>query len=266
MVILNKENLNSPLESEQKVVDNIHNKRFIAFLYFFFQLFLTSFFVLAIIFLFYPQVNMSKLQTLDSITLLKFIALPSMLGTCLATLTFLLIVFDRTKEVASDFGVRLQKKKVLTILLFFVIYFVANIVLNALIYLFHDVIFNLSGEIGSNQNQTSLEATIKTAPLIAFLAIVILGPLMEEIAFRYALIGSFKSKRVGIIVSVVVFASMHLLASIGSGTLLNDLWTLPSYLLMGTILALIYVRTDNLVYSYLFHMINNFLAFIIIFM
>ncbi len=267
MVILNKENFNLPLESEQKVVDNIHNKRFIVFLYFFFQLFLASFFVIATVFLFYPQITMSKLQSLsEPEVLLRFIALPTMIGTCLSTLVFLVIVFDRTKEVANDFAMRLQKKKLLAILIFFAIYFVANIVLNALIYFFHDVVFNLSGEIGSNQNQSSLESTIKTAPLVAFLAIVVLGPLMEEIAFRYALIGSFKSKRVGVLVSVIVFASMHLLASIGTGTLLNDLWTLPSYLLMGTILALIYVRTDNLFYSYLFHMINNFLAFIIIFM
>ncbi len=265
MVILNKENFDLSLKSEQKVVDDIHTKRFIVFLYLFFQLFLSSIIVLVTVYIFYPQITTSKLESLDSVTLLSFIALPTMIGTALSSWIFLLIVLNRGKEVANDFSMRFQKKKLLTILIFFVIYFVLNIVVNIVVYLLHDVVFNITGEVGSNQNQDSLETTIKNAPLVALIAIVILGPLMEEIAFRYAIIGSFKNRNVGIIVSIVVFASMHLLASIGSGSVANDLWTLPSYLLMGGILALIYVRTDNLMYSYLFHMINNLLAFIIIF-
>jgi len=74
-----------------------------------------------------------------------------------------------------------------------------------------------------NANQEALERAVKSAPFYSFLAIVIVGPLMEEIAFRYGIIGSFKNKKLGVVVSVIIFGSMHMIASIGTGNMLQDI-------------------------------------------
>ena len=71
-------------------------------------------------------------------------------------------------------------------------------------------------------------------------------------------------KFLGIILSALIFGGIHLVASVQSGTLLDDLPTLIIYVAMGATLAYRYVKTDNVSSNIFAHAIYNTLAFIAI--
>ena len=103
-------------------------------------------------------------------------------------------------------------------MLYYLILFILSFIISGIYNLTHSSPFD-----GNNQNQESLEQSIINYPFLMFLTIVIFGPLMEEIAFRYGIIGSFKNKKMGLILSMIIFSSMHMLSSISTGTLGHDL-------------------------------------------
>ncbi len=239
--------------------DNIHTKRFITFLYFFFLLFFSGMIVLFTIFIFAPGSNIYINDQFNE-ALLGYVVL----GSLFSTILFLIIALSKSKEIVNNFREKITSKNIKIFVIYLSIFFIGAILISVFINLFYAV-FNDS-DLGSitNANQAAIENQIRSAPFIALLAFVVLGPLMEEIAFRYGIIGSFKNKTLGLFVSAFIFASLHLVASIGTDNFKADLWTFPSYLFSGFIFGLLYIKTDNLVYSYGLHFINNLIAYIVV--
>lgn len=100
---------------------------------------------------------------------------------------------------------------------------------------------------------TQIEAAINSAPFyLQIIAVVVLGPICEEIVFRglamNKLMESF-SYKTAIIVSSLFFALLH-------GNLTQGILTF----FMGVALGYIYVKTGSLITCIAAHMINNCLA------
>lgn len=104
-------------------------------------------------------------------------------------------------------------------------------------------------------NQDKVEHLIQNYIWVGILFSVIIAPLTEEFIFRKLLIGKlFKDKEYsGLIVSSVLFGSLHLMAG----------FTLPGlilYISLGFILGWLYIRNKRIETSIIAHMFNNFIG------
>ncbi len=108
-----------------------------------------------------------------------------------------------------------------------------------------------------SQNQTEVTETIGGLPLQMGIIIGIIAPITEELIYRYALIGKNRNGVIlKAIVSTLIFAWMHV-----TGDIINIL----PYLIVGGLLAIIYVRNNNnLLYSMGLHLFINILSVIMI--
>lgn len=81
--------------------------------------------------------------------------------------------------------------------------------------------------------------------------VVLIGPILEEVLCRHMVIDSFKTtnKVVPIVVSALLFAVLH-------GNLTQGI---PAFV-VGLLLGYIYVKTGNLLYTIIFHIVFNSLG------
>lgn len=103
-------------------------------------------------------------------------------------------------------------------------------------------------------NEAGVQSIIKTVPLLSFISVGILGPIIEEFTFRKAFYDIFKNKDAFIVISGFIFGLMHVVFSINSAW---DLFYIIPYSALGISFAIMYVKTDNLFTSMLMHIIHN---------
>ena len=100
-------------------------------------------------------------------------------------------------------------------------------------------------------NEENVIAMYKEMPVLMFLAVGFLGPICEEIVFRYSFSTFIKNDILFVILSSLVFALFHS-GGLGNGFLI--------YFSMGAILAIIYLKPQkNLAASSIVHIVNNVL-------
>ena len=127
-------------------------------------------------------------------------------------------------------------------------------------------IFNLDNT--GNSNQESVVGLIKSNVFFGFMSVVVFAPIVEELTYRYCLFGAIakKRKRIGYLVSAIVFGLMHGISSVmeyGFGKeLLSEMLYLPPYLFSGLALCYLYDKSENLGSSVIAHMINNLISFL----
>lgn len=93
-------------------------------------------------------------------------------------------------------------------------------------------------------------------PMIALIALVIIPPIIEETVFRGFIFPAFATKWGtvwGAIISSLMFGFAHLQPNVSAYTFL-----------LGLLLCFLYVRLKSIFPGMLFHMLNNYLAFIAI--
>ena len=107
-----------------------------------------------------------------------------------------------------------------------------SMILGAVISLFH--------EAADNTNQQAAVEVAKNYPLIAFFVLGILGPVCEELTYRVGLYSFFRriNKYLAFVVTIVIFAFIHF--DFASSDIVNELWSLPSYIISGALLTLAY--------------------------
>lgn len=121
------------------------------------------------------------------------------------------------------------------------------------------IIGYIVGDIPSNEslNRESLIAS----PLSTLVAVVITAPILEELITRKTFKDVFKNQYIYIIISGLIFGSLHLLAV---QSLIETLYVIP-YAALGCSLAKIYYNTDNIWANICFHSFHNFIAVLLIF-
>lgn len=117
--------------------------------------------------------------------------------------------------------------------------------------------------ISMSNNQISIEnMLILGSKVITFFSVIIFAPLVEELIYRKSIYALSNNKVVYYIVSILAFSLPHMLST--TYDLKTFVLGLIPYLFSGFILSLIYDHTKNIYVSTIAHIINNFIAFLII--
>ena len=110
---------------------------------------------------------------------------------------------------------------------------------------------------GLPQNELTLRKEIKLYPIYYILNILILGPIMEEILFRYTFT-IIKNKYIYLIVTTLFFAILHM------QKIPEDLIYLIPYSLMSFTFTYPFYKTNNIINSIITHSAYNLISLILI--
>lgn len=114
------------------------------------------------------------------------------------------------------------------------------------------IILLLENGLGANtENQAALEQ-LGMSPLLLIVLTVIAAPIVEETVMRGLILGrTFNNSYLGVILSSLLFGSLHMPTDIGSWIIYGG---------MGLVLAVVYHKTQKLEYTIAIHFINNALG------
>ncbi len=127
------------------------------------------------------------------------------------------------------------------------------------------------------ENQATLEGAMDAKPSIFVIAsICVLGPIIEEYVFRYAIMNKLlagTNRYVAAVIATIIFAFVHIgFAQMFSLEIGHTIHLYLMYLPVSIVLSFIYAREDNLLYPVIFHIFSNslsvgmsMLAFVILF-
>ena len=137
-----------------------------------------------------------------------------------------------------------------------------------LMILFNLIIINVVGSLASNEAQN--RELLNQLPIFSAIAMVFLGPILEEFAFRKGFKNAFKSKQLFLITTAILFGLAHVVANLdytSIGNFLNSskelLYILP-YGTLGYFFGKAYYETDCIFTSITAHMLHNGLSILII--
>lgn len=107
---------------------------------------------------------------------------------------------------------------------------------------------------GIPQNQVSIESTFYNDILVNSISIIILGPIIEEIIFRYLPFRFIKNAILYVLISSVIFAAMHVI------NYPNALYFIWFYLPNSLYYGYRYCKTKDLLVTISLHCFNNLIA------
>lgn len=119
--------------------------------------------------------------------------------------------------------------------------------------MFSNVIINaISGSIANNEE--AIHNLFDISPIYVFFSAVIFAPITEELVFRQGIRNIFKNDLIFIIISGLVFGSLHVITSYTS--LIDLLYIIP-YSAPGIAFAYMLKKYDNIFVSMGFHFMHN---------
>ncbi len=113
----------------------------------------------------------------------------------------------------------------------------------------------------SSSNQILINQMFTYVPFFTFILTTLYAPLAEESIFRLALSKFFNNKTLFIIISGLLFGSLHI---IDKFTSLNDLLYIFQYSALGMCLAKAYSDSNNIYVSISIHFIQNFISAVLV--
>ena len=113
-------------------------------------------------------------------------------------------------------------------------------------------------------NEAGNRMTIDAFPFFSVISMTILGPFIEEILFRKNFKEAFKNKTVFLIITSLLFGSVHLLASLTENFVWTQLLFLIPYSGFGYFFGKAYLETDNIYTSVFAHMLHNTLSVVLV--
>ena len=129
---------------------------------------------------------------------------------------------------------------------------VVSMLVGAVISIFH--------ESAQNANQANVELSALNYPLFSMATLCVIGPICEELTYRVGLYSFLRrfNKYFAFIITVIVFAMIHF--DFTAENIVNELWSLPSYIVAGFVLTLAYEHRGPAC-SMTAHVIYNSIAF-----
>lgn len=125
-------------------------------------------------------------------------------------------------------------------------------VIGLLIMIISNIIISFFVE-GNSTNETLIREYINIIPIYMIFSSCIYAPFTEEMVFRKSLRNCFNNKVLYILLSGLIFGSMHLL----SASNLVELVFLIPYSSLGCVFAYMYYKTNNIFVPMTFHMVHN---------
>lgn len=159
----------------------------------------------------------------------------------------LLIVFILRKSIKKDFiDIKKNHKK----------YFKNCFkywIISLIVMMFSNLIINLMTN-GIAANEEQLRNLFKVSPIYIYFSAVIFAPIVEELTFRRAIKNIFNTDYLFILVSGLLFGSLHVATNFSS---LWDLFYLIPYSAPGIAFAYMLFKYDNIFVSMGFHFMHN---------
>lgn len=121
------------------------------------------------------------------------------------------------------------------------------------------LVFGLN--INMAQNELTNRVVLNKLPLYTYIACIFCAPFVEEIVFKLNFNKLIKNDFLYVVVTSLIFGSIHVVFSFNSPL---ELLFILSYATLGSALALIYRKSNNIFSSMLFHSIHNALCIILI--
>lgn len=168
-------------------------------------------------------------------------------------LPLIVLFLINKEELIKDFKnlkTDIDKKKLKLMLMYFL--FIGLMMISNL------VLYNISGNI--SQNEESVREILFSSPILMFISFGFLGPIYEEMTFRFPYKNIKTNKTLKFIIYTLIFASIHI---IGSTELLNLLFIIP-YIFLSLALGYSYYKTNNIYTSMFFHILNNSFTLLIV--
>jgi len=121
-----------------------------------------------------------------------------------------------------------------------------------------------TGEDGSNV--ALIKESMKNQYWIMLSLVVVLGPVIEELLFRFIPFKAMKdkvSKNVLLSITTVLFTIPHMLSLFNSSDLRGDVLALPKFLIIGWMLGSYYYKNNDIGRVIFVHMLYNIVSFIL---
>ena len=121
-----------------------------------------------------------------------------------------------------------------------------------------------SGEDGSNV--ALIKASMKNQYWIMLVLVVVLGPVIEELLFRFIPFKALKEKismNKLLLITTVLFAIPHLFSLFNSSDVWGDVLALPKFLIIGWMLGSYYYKNNDIGRVILVHMVYNIISFVL---
>lgn len=161
-----------------------------------------------------------------------------------------LIYKDTIQKNFQDFKKNIKPYLKKYIKYYFISYLIMILINMLLIYIVKDQ--------ATNQNLN--EQSIIVNPFFSFISMCIVAPYYEEILLRLNLRNLSNNRYLYVLISGIVFGSLHLLVA---DSWMQMLYILP-YSIMGIMLALVYYDSNNIFASIMIHAFNNLLSVLLI--
>lgn len=110
-------------------------------------------------------------------------------------------------------------------------------------------------------NQITIMRSLNSSGAIfMILSAVVMGPIVEELIFRKSIFGLFKNDKLALVVSAILFGSIHL---IGEASILEALINGLSYFTMGFVFGFIYLQNNkNILAPISVHILSNLISIV----
>lgn len=109
-------------------------------------------------------------------------------------------------------------------------------------------------------NESTLRELIKSIPIYMGFSTVLYAPFVEEIIFRKSIRNVTKNKKVFVLLSGFIFGILH----ITSFSNVKEIIMGIPYIIMGIDFAVIYVKSNNIFTTMIFHLFHNLILFLMI--
>ena len=103
-------------------------------------------------------------------------------------------------------------------------------------------------------NEDAIMDLLKSRPIYIFVLAVFIGPIVEELIFRFSLRKIFKNNYIYIALSGLIFGAAHIL---GAPDLKSEIMFLIPYSIPGFLFAYTYVKSDNIFVPIGIHFLHN---------
>lgn len=117
-----------------------------------------------------------------------------------------------------------------------------------------NIIINIVMNLGQAANEQAVQQMISALPWLMFINAGIIAPCTEELIFRKSFRKAFPNKWLFILISALVFGSLHVVTSMTSP--IELLYIIP-YGALGGAFAYMYQKTDTIFTSIAMHIFHN---------
>jgi len=188
----------------------------------------------------------------ESTTEVELLQMGSLVGVITSGVTFVIFIIAFSSILKEELLLVVKNNYfVLSITAFLSIYFL-NIILS--------FVYLSLGIESVSLNQEIIIKIFSINKFNVFLMAVVFAPIVEEFVFRKGILELFSKwgDKFGIVVSSLAFGMLHVLDS-------QSFIFLPIYFLLGIVFGVLYIKTNrNVVATIMTHMINNFIAVIVV--